>query len=342
MNETEEKNESNYDVVTVEKLVAFYAGAQLQRPYEMFRLSTMKGARIYFRTLEDGQVRFYMGATSASRYLMTPFLLRWWADGKGYDAKMKEVYDKSCYGSFFHSTIANLAKGAELSVKTIRESFQEYLNANKVTETLHHKYLEEMVKDILSYMQWCEDFKVQPLAIELPLCSDTLGVATLVDFVGTIDDIKKDEKGDDKPQRGRKPRMEKLGLHSCIVDFKTGKKGSYETHIMQLQSNKELFTENFPTVQPVERFYNLSPKAWRTEPTYTFSNQTDKMNQDRYDALLTLSRTDLEGVLNRQITAIEGEMKFGTSAKSLIRRFTILELVQSGEWQNYLPKEIVI
>lgn len=339
-----DKNESNYDVVTVEKLVAFYSGELLKRPYEMYRLSTMKGARIYFRELEDNSIRFYMGATSASRYLMTPHLLRWWADSEGYDARKQEMYDKATAGSYFHSLIAQIAKGEEMSVKVIRESYKLYLVANEVTAKLHASFIDTMVKDVLSYLQWCEDYEVKPLAIEMPLCSDTIGVATLVDWVGVINDSKGNlnEDGSIKSKRGRQPKHERIGVHSCIVDFKTGKKGTYETHIMQLQSNKEMFEENFPDIEPIKYYYNLSPKAWRIEPTYDFVNQTDKMNQDRYDALLTLARTDMEGILNRNILTIEGDFKFGTSANSLIRRFTIQEVVNSGEWKEFLPKELPV
>lgn len=335
------QEESQYDVVSVEKLVAFYAGELLQRPHEMYRLSTMKGARIYFRFLEDNSARFYMGATSASRYLMTPQLLRWWSDGGGYDVRAKELYDKSCYGSFFHSLIASIASGAELSVKEIRKSFAEYLIGNEIDKGKHHSFIETMVKDILSYLQWCEDFSVQPLAIEMPLCSDTIGVATLLDWVGTLNDSKTDENGEMKKSKGRKPKFEKVGLHSAIVDFKSGRKGTYETHIMQLQSNKELFQENFPSVEPIKYYYNLSPRDWRKEtPTYDFKNQTDKMNQDRYDALLTLARTDMEGMLNRNILTIEGTLNHGASAKGLIRKYTIQEIVTSGEYKMFLPKEL--
>ena len=334
----DQNQESNFDVISVEKLVAFYAGEQLARPYEMYRLSTLKGARIYFRTLEDGSVRFYMGATSASKYLMTPFLLKWWAD-KGYEAAKTELFEKSCYGSFYHGLIAQISKGSPLSVKAIRESFAEAMNANQISPSFIAKHTEMIVKDTLSYLQWTEEYAAEPLAIEMPLCSDTIGVATLVDWIGTVNDSLTEDGETVISKKGRKPKHEKVGVHSCIVDFKSGKKGTFETHLMQLQSNKELFEENFPNIEPIKYYYNLSPMDWKKDvPTFKFTNQTERMNQDRYDALLTLAKTDLESVLNRQITVIEGELRHGTSAKQLVKRFSILELVNSGEWQNYMPK----
>ena len=59
-----------------------------------------------------------------------------------------------------------------------------------------------------------------------------------------------------------------------MIDFKSGRKGFYESHVHQLYLYKDMWEENYPDI-PVQSVFNWSPKDWRKSPTYNFECQDD-------------------------------------------------------------------
>jgi hypothetical protein len=60
----------------------------------------------------------------------------------------------------------------------------------------------------------------------------------------------------------------------AIVDFKSGRKGFWESHEIQLKAYQWMVDENYPDLK-VEKVFNWSPKDWKSKPTYTLTRQTD-------------------------------------------------------------------
>jgi len=60
---------------------------------------------------------------------------------------------------------------------------------------------------------------------------------------------------------------------TAMIDYKSGRKGFYVSHEIQLKIYQELFEAVFPE-DPIEKLYNFSPKDWRTSPSYNLKDQT--------------------------------------------------------------------
>lgn len=335
-----------FEIVTCEEVQTLYADQILAVPYRLYRINTLNGARIYFRQDDMGTYLFYLGTTTLSGLLpMSPQLLAAWCK-RGYEGMKRYMLVRSWHGSFFHKVVAEFAKSRYFpKIETIWEKdYLEYLKMYGVEQALHFKMCDEMRKDILSYLKWVCDYKVKPLAVELALCSDLLGVATLEDCIAFVDDrVVSDITGKEKQNRRRKGEAEprpKLGEHLSITDFKTSKAGHFEAHLLQGEANQEMFVENFPELGAPKAFYNMNPKNWRgTVPTYEFVNQTEKLRPTRYMRMVEDGKEELQKMLEREVLLVKGEIVFGENPAKLISKMPIHQIIESGLWKEFLYNE---
>ena len=63
---------------------------------------------------------------------------------------------------------------------------------------------------------------------------------------------------------------------NAIVDLKSGKKGFFDAHILQLHGCREAWNENFPKI-PVTHIFNFAPVDYRAKVNYKLENQTKNM-----------------------------------------------------------------
>lgn len=329
----EDKELDQFELITVEVLKALYCDKILERPYQLYRINTLSGSRIYFRFLEDGSPRYYLGTTSfSSEIKMTEQLIKWWCN-MGYDNAKKYIYKRSVHGSFFHRILAEIQNDNGIDMRFQMKIYEKYLEEYRIPQNDWYSLMDEMEKDILSYLQFHFDYKLKPLAIELPLCSESDSVATLVDFVGTIDDRLV------SPVTGKiyKPRnRECYGEHGANIDWKTGKGGFYASNIFQLEANRTLMQENYPNVFPVDHYYNVAPKNWRGDtPTYTISEQTNKFDLDDYDMLIHKGRKMLQRLLEREVRVINGAIKLGEDPTKRLEKKALYKIIEDNEWEQY-------
>ena len=150
---------------------------------------------------------------------------------------------------------------------------------------------EELKKDVLAFAQFIIDYNVKPLAIEICLYHPFDGYAGAIDLVCELDFNKK--------------RIR------AIIDLKSGRKGFYESHEVQLGAYLEMWKIHFPD-SPVDKVFNWSPKAWRKAPTYNLVNQSESKNIPKLPYLVQLSkieadkREDTITIVSGQINVLEG------------------------------------
>ena len=120
---------------------------------------------------------------------------------------------------------------------------------------------------------------------------------------------------------------------ATIIDFKSGRKGFYEEHEIQLGLYREMWNVNFPDLQ-IERIANFSPKEWRKKPTYNFKDQTKAKSLAKIPYILALSRLD-EGEKD-EFTAVSGVVTLNdeTDLENNITRITLSDLVTSKTKQK--------
>lgn len=258
-----------YPGMTVEELKALYFNADaLQEPdYRIYQLNT-DGHRYYYR-FENGEPVFYPSVTTLLRQTMptSPFLIQWMLDnGKEGAAEKRDL--AAAYGTFMHAQFERLVINRSYDFELVPTYLRDFMKQENLPDKVYGEWLVKVKKDVLAFAQFMRDCNVKPLAIEIGLVHPQYRYAGCVDMpcLMTI-------KGQEFP---------------AIIDFKSGRKGFWEEHEIQLHLYKEMWNVNFPSM-PIERVFNFAPKDWRKSPTYTLKEQTESVNAKKVPYLLGLA-----------------------------------------------------
>ena len=185
----------------------------------------------------------------------------------------------------------------------------EYLERENLPEKVFNEWLTKARKDVLAFAQFVKDWNVRAIAVEIGLCSEN-GFAGCVDLPCWMTD----------PKTGNDFR--------AIVDFKSGRKGFFEEHEIQLHLYKLMFVENFPDC-PIERVFNFSPKDWRKKPTYNLKDQTDAKSAKKIPYILGLASVLYES-REDSLTIISGEIDIDSgNLDSAYKTVTLADVVKT-------------
>lgn len=280
-----------YPGMTVEEIKALYfnADALKEPPYRVYQLNT-DGYRYYYRFDEAGEPHFYPSVTTLLKQTMptSPFLIDWMlANGKEGAVEKRDL--AAAYGTFMHIQFERLIINRRYNFDEVPAVLQTYMEQNNLPDKFYFDSLTKIRKDVLAFAQFVRDYNVKPLAVEIGLVSPAYHYAGCIDLPCIMTD----------PNTGK--------TYTAIVDFKSGRKGFWEEHELQLHLYREMWNENFPEVE-IERLYNFSPKDWRTKPTYNLKDQTDSVNARKLPHLLALATIEDEKRDNT-LTIIKGQLE---------------------------------
>lgn len=280
-----------YPGMTVEEIKALYfnVDALKEPPYRVYQLNT-DGYRYYYRFDEDGEPHFYPSVTTLLKQTMptSPFLIDWMlANGKEGAVEKRDL--AAAYGTFMHIQFERLIINRRYNFDEVPAVLMTYMEQNNLPEKFYFDSLVKIRKDVLAFAQFVKDYNVKPLAVEIGLVHPTYHFAGCVDLPCIMTD----------PNTGK--------TFTAIVDFKSGRKGFWEEHELQLHLYREMWNENFPEVS-IERLYNFSPKDWRTKPTYNLKDQTGSVNARKLPHLLALATIEDEKRDNT-LTIIKGQLE---------------------------------
>ena len=301
--------------ITAEEMRALFFDKDALRepPYRVFQLNS-KDKRYYY-TIDNGRPTFYPSVTTIIRNTVptSPFLERWKAD-LGAEKAAAYMEERAAYGTFMHAQFERLLMEKAYDLDKLKGYLRDYMEDNKLPDSFIY-YADELKKDILSFAQFVIDYKVKPIAIEVALVHPT-GYAGMIDLPCTM--LKK---------IGGEERV------ATIIDFKSGRKGFYEDHEIQLGLYREMWNVNFPDLQ-IERIANFSPKEWRKKPTYNYKDQTKAKSLAKIPYILALSR--LDECDKDEFTAVSGVVTLNdeTDLENNITRITLSDLVTSKTKQK--------
>lgn len=295
--------------VTIEKLSAqFFDLKQLKnQPEPIYRLDS-SGHRYYYR-LENDEPIFYTSVTTMIKNTLptSPHLIKWLID-KGGDEGRNEAEERAHYGTLLHICCGELLITGKFDLDKLSDKTADYVLTNNVTQA--KSWIEELKKDVLCFAQFIIDRNVKPLAIELILWHPTDGYAGAIDIVCSMD-----------WQKGR---------INAIVDIKSGKKGFYESHEIQLRAYKEMFGIHFPDI-PIDKTFNWSPKDFRgTTPTYNLKDQTESKNIDKLPYLVNLAKIEDAKRINT-VSIVGGKIDLLKGLDGNINEFTFTELIKRNK-----------
>lgn len=263
--------------MTVEEIRALFfdASALREPPYRVYQLNT-DGYRYYYRFDEAGEPHFYPSVTTLLKQVMptSPFLIDWMIKN-GAEGSVEKRDLAAFYGTFMHIQFERLIINRKYDFDAVPGELLKYMEENNLPEKFFAENITKIRKDVLAFAQFVRDYNVKPLAVEIGLVHPDYHYAGCIDLPCIMTD----------PKSGK--------IYPAIVDFKSGRKGFYEEHELQLHLYRAMWNENFPDY-PIERVFNFSPKDWRTKPTYNLKEQTDSPNAAKIPYLLALAAIEDE------------------------------------------------
>ena len=308
--------------MTVEEIRSLYfdRNALREPPYRVYQLNG-DGHRYYYRFNEAGEPEFYPSVTTLLKQVMpTPPALLDWMIANGKDGATEKRDLAAAYGTFMHIQFETLIINRRYDFDNVPAILLSYMERENLPEKVFAEWLPKIRKDVLAFAQFARDYAVVPLAVEIGLVHPKFKYAGCVDLPCIMTDPKTRKK------------------YTAIVDFKSGRKGFYEEHELQLHLYREMWNENYPDMT-VARVFNFSPKDWRTKPTYNLKDQTESVNAKKLSYLLALATIEDEKRDNT-FTIVRGvlDLDNGKIADNILS-LSLAELIKTKATEKDTPEQ---
>ena len=308
--------------MTAEEIRAIYfnADALKEPPYKVYQLNS-DGHRYYYRFNENGETDLFPSVTTLLKQVMPtpPALIDWMiANGKEGSTEKRDL--AAAYGTFMHIQLETLIINRRYDFDAVPAILLDYMERENLPEKVFTEWLPKIRKDVLAFAQFVKDYKVRPLAVEIGLVHPKYKYAGCLDLPCEMTD----------------PKTAKT--FRAIVDFKSGRKGFFEEHEIQLHLYRIMWNENYPEI-PVERVFNFAPKDWRKAPTYNLKDQTDSVNAKKIPYLLGLATIEDEKRDNT-LTIVRGQLDLdnGKIADNILT-LSLSELIKTKTESKDAPEK---
>ena len=308
--------------MTVEEIRALFFDANaLQEPaYRLFQLNS-DGYRYYYRFDLHGEPHFYPSVTTLLKQVMPtpPALLDWMiANGKDGAAEKRDL--AAAYGTFMHGQFETLIINRRYDFDNVPVVLLDYMERENLPDKFYNENLTKIRKDVLAFAQFVKDWNVKPLAVEIGLVHPEYHFAGCIDLPCVMTD----------PKTGK--------VFTAIVDFKSGRKGFYEEHELQLHLYRSMWNVNYPDM-PVSRVFNFSPKDWRLAPSYNLKDQTESANAKKLPHLLALAAIE-DANRDNTLTIVRGVLDLDRGKLSdNVLTLSLAELIKKNAEKREAPKK---
>ena len=308
--------------MTVEEIRAVYFNADaLQEPaYRLYQLNS-DGYRYYYRFNDAGEPEFYPSVTTLLKQVMLtpPALLDWMiANGKEGSTEKRDL--AAAYGTFMHGQFETLIINRRYDFDSVPAALLAYMERENLSEKVFSEWLPKIRKDVLAFAQFIKDWNIKPLAVEIGLYHPKYHYAGCLDLPCVMTD----------PKSGKR--------FAGLVDFKSGRKGFYEEHELQLHLYKDAWNCWYESM-PITRVFNFSPKDWRKAPTYNLKDQTDSVNAKKLPYLLALATIEDEKRDNT-LTIVRGVLDLDNGKISdNILNLSLADLIKTKAAEKDAPEK---
>lgn len=292
--------------LTVSDFQALYFDKDaLREPAYKLKRVDFEGARWYY-TIINSEIFWSISTTGLlDKTLAKPIeLLKYIASFGSWEAYKAEMRRLAAYGTSMHVAIESYILGAfDLSYKNV----VELLTKHKAM--FDDGNIKKLRKDVLAIAQFCIDRDVKPLAVEVMVFDPVTKVAGTIDLLCEM------------TFNGKRI--------IALVDFKSGRKGFWESHELQLHIYKRLCAVQFPDIH-IDKIFNLAPNDWHGEPSYKLKDQTNT-SDFKIDHLLAMYHHDYPVIGPKSIRVFNGTAEFGKPIGNLYSRVNAEEFVKRND-----------
>ena len=291
----------------VEPGTVFESAAAMLYREKVYRID-VQGLRHYVR--ESG--RTYKSLTTFLSAVMPKNKpLETWREKMTLDLGSTEKMDEwmeivADYGTALHIAVADYCRNGGVDWSELQDWAYNYLiGAGLKADTLNAA-ANSLVKDVACLLQFFHEYQVRVIAVELPVFLQS-GVATLIDLV-----VEMNVYNYEATEEGKRKRV------IAIINLKSGKKGFFKEHALQLTGERLMFNETFGDVLKVEEVYNLAPTEWEERPAFKLKRWTKDIEKKGYERLFEnyIEQAKIENLLSepqKTFPTFEGWTKYGDS-----------------------------
>lgn len=257
----------------------------------MFR-ANIKGSRFYFNNFEDG-IHLYPSVTHITDAMMTEkYVLIELIDNLGKDKYYEMMRTKACYGTIMHRAINEYLMSGDnyeeraISSEAIMRMITEEADKSRVDEYTRRYWLEDMKADVKCIIKFLSEHNVEPLAIEIIgyYEDNNIRYAGAIDLICTMDIEVKGFFGEHYKtgeKKGEPKETKRTQRVTAIIDYKSGKKGFYKGHEVQINMYK-MMVEQMGI--KINKCFNVSPNE--TSTNYKMKDQTEATSEEKINGLL--------------------------------------------------------
>lgn len=329
--------DKNKQELSIEEVKALYSSDKLilTPSYKLYRLN---GGDVRFYYTIDPTTKepeFYTSWTSLISANLPPneYLIKWRIE-MGEQAARAYMMERASYGTFMHGQLEKFMIEREYDLDLLYDRLLEW-EISKSGHPNARNWYWEMRKDILSFVQFAADVDLEPFAIEIAIASPSSGAAGSLDLVCKMNIEEKGFWGEtykSGENKGEPKETKQTNRIRAIVDFKSGKHGFYDGHIIQLHGYRKTWNENFPDVQ-IDRVFNWAPNEWRDNPGYKLEEQTDKWQGKLLEPLIEQNKIRVEygNIKPKDVMKIGGMAKFGTDVVGIYSKQNIIDFIKEKQ-----------
>ena len=285
--------------VTSEVMVPDFA--TIKQPKRIFRMDN-NGRRYYYRFVNELPDFLTSMTTLIKNTLpMSEQVFKWAIDSfRNYDEYWTFLNERANYGTFLHCEVGRLLMKRVYNINAMKEYLELYIAEHRLDHSFIN-HLSELKKDLMAFAKFAIDRKLKVVAIEMVLGSKD-GYGGALDIVCEMYIGKVYMSG----VNAGLPKEEETQRGLCIVDIKSGRKGFFESHEVQLAGYRDMWNEHFPDMQ-IEKVFNWAPSGWTTTPKYKLKDQTNSKNAEKLPYLIALNKIIEEGRV-KKATTINGQI----------------------------------
>ena len=297
--------------------------------YTLQRMDTVSG-RHYMVRPNDSDGEFLLPSITTivrSTSPLSPFIINKMIE-MGKEKWDEYLYERMEYGTNMHILIGEFIRRKTMNLPLTQEEIDDIGMHNRgFNLSIFNKFKEDYYSDLIAFAQFYFDYKIEPIALEIPLASIKEGFAGTLDMPCKMQVPTKGFWGEvykTGPNKGNMKETTQDVEVIALVDFKSGRHGFYRENEVQLKMCEVLFRENFPKLSESAtiKLYNWSPKSWIKEPGYNLTDQTDKVTNDNYMSRVKLFRSEFDNSFKSK-RVIFGTLELGTEPIEMYLNETI-------------------